>query len=105
EGGLAEPRRPLVAGAVAPGPVDVPRRGERARSSRPPTRERGLGRDRDRPGPRAVPPIARRTRRITAHSARVPHRRRRLPRLAGGTWHGLAGTHPDRPARVSRRPR
>ena len=90
---------------LAPGPAVARRRGGPARSSRPPTRERGLGRDRDRPDPRAVPPFARRARRLATYPAGVPDRGRCLSRLAGRARHRLAFADPDRPARLSRRPR
>ena len=77
----------------------------RARSSRPPTRERGSAGDRDRSRPRAVPPLARRARRLAAHPARLRDGRRRLPRLAGGARHGLAAPDARRPAGLPRRPR
>ena len=102
--GVAEPRRPVDARAVAP-VAAAPRRGERARSSRPPTRERGLGRDRDRPVSRTVPSITRRAGRLAAHPARVPDRGRRLPRVARRTRHGLADAVAGGPAGLPRRAR
>ena len=82
-GGATKGRgRTAGAGAVAGarGPPSAP-----ARSSRPPTRERGAGRPIDRSSPRAVPPLPRRARRLPAYPARLRHRDRGLPRLAGGT--------------------
>ena len=101
--GPAALRRPVVARAVAP-VAAAPRRGDRARSSRPPTRERGLGRDRDRPGPRAVPPFARRARRLPTHPAGLPHGRRR-PTSPGSRTRGVDWRRPDPggPAGLSRR--
>ena len=75
---------------------------EHDRPSRPPTRERGVGRLGDRPRAGALPPLPRRARRITAYPARLCDRGRRLPRLAGGARHRLAPSGPCRPARLSR---
>ena len=96
--GLAEPASPVVARAVAPGPAVAPRRGERARSSRPPTRERGLGRDCDRPEP------ARFLRSLAARDA-SPHTQRAYRTAVGAylAWLTARGTDWRSPARADLR--
>ena len=94
-GRVAEPRRPVVARAVAPAAA-APRRGERARSSRPPTRERGLGRDRDRPV------LARFLRSLAARDA-SPHTQRAYRTAVGDYLGWLAARGTDwrhRPGRT-----
>ena len=72
-----------------------------ARSSRPPTRERGAGQSDDRSCARAVPSLPRRPRRLAAHAAGLRDRGRGVPRLVVGARDGLAPTGPRRPARLS----
>ncbi len=97
-----------AAGAAPPGPPERPttsathESSEHDRPSRPPTRERGVGRLGDRPRAGALPPLPRRARRLTAHPACLCDRGRRLPRLAGGARDRLAPPGPGRPARLSR---
>ena len=103
----AEPPRPAaarVAGAAVRRSHDDAAR--RARSSRPPTRERGR-----RPRPATDPALARFLRSLAARDA-SPHTQRayahggrRLSRLAGRARRRLAAPDPGRPARLPRRPR
>ena len=98
-------RRAAAVHVAARGPAAARRPNALARSSRPPTRERGGGRPDDRSRPRAVPPLPRRARRLAAHPARLRDRRRLLPRLAGCAGHGLAAPDARRPAGIPGRPR